>query len=106
MKIKLFQKHEGILRTKEAEEAGIHNRTLYYMLDNGYIEKLERGLYQLSDRETLSNSDLVIVAKKVPKARICLISALDFHGMTTEVHIRYILPFPPQAEIPAWSIHQ
>lgn len=90
--INLFQKHGGVLRTAEAEEAGIHNRTLYHILEEGYVEKLERGLYKLADKEVaLSNLGLIIVTKKVPAAKICLLSALDFHEMTTniphEVHI-------------------
>jgi predicted transcriptional regulator of viral defense system len=98
--IKRFRERGGILRTSEAEKVGIHNRTLYYMLDNGYIEKLERGLYQLSDIKTLSNSDLVIVAKKIPKARICLISALNFHGMTTEIPHKVHIALPPVSRDP------
>jgi predicted transcriptional regulator of viral defense system len=83
--IKLFKKQGGVLRTSETEEMGIHNRTLYYMLDKGIITKLERGVYKLADEERLTNPDLTIVAKKIPKANICLISALDFHEMTTEI---------------------
>jgi predicted transcriptional regulator of viral defense system len=109
--IKLFSEHGGILRTSEAEKAGIHNRTLYYMLDNGYIEKLERGLYQLSDIKILSNSDLIIVAKKIPKARICLISALDFHGMTTEIPHKVHIALPltsrnPRLEQPPIKVYR
>jgi predicted transcriptional regulator of viral defense system len=93
--IKLFSEQGGILRTSEAEKAGIHNRTLYYMLDEGYITKIQRGLFKLAGKEPLTNSDLAVVAKKIPKARICLISALDFHEMTTEiphqVHILFLL---------------
>ncbi len=98
--IKLFRERGEILRTSEAEKAGIHNRTLYYMLDNGYIDKLERGLYQLSDKETLSNSDLVIVAKKIPKARICLISALVYHEMTSEIPHKVHIALPATSRNP------
>ncbi|WP_138431928.1 type IV toxin-antitoxin system AbiEi family antitoxin domain-containing protein [Fodinibius saliphilus] len=83
--VRLFKKQGGILRTSEAEDLGIHNRTLYKMLEEGYVNKLERGVYKLADADMLSNPDLAIVAKKVPKARVCLISALDFHDMTTEI---------------------
>ena len=90
--ISLFKKHGGVLRTSEAEEIGIHNRTLYHMHDKGYVEKIDRGIYKLVEGEiSLSHLGLVIVAKKVPQAKVCLISALDFHDMTTaiphQVHI-------------------
>jgi len=83
--VSLFKEHGGVMRTSEAEKAGIHNRTLYHMLENGYISKLERGVYKLVAKGQLSNPDLAIVATKIPKARVCLISALDFHDMTTEI---------------------
>lgn len=87
----IFNEHGGILRTSEAQEAGIHNRTLYHMLDEGHIEKVERGVYRLAEMDSLSKPGLVIVATKIPKATICLISALDFHDLTTvlphQIHI-------------------
>lgn len=89
--IKVFKKHGGILRTSEVLEEGIYRRTLYYMEEEGIVTKLERGVYKLAHTDMLSNPDLTIVAKKIPKAKVCLISALDFHEMTTqiphEVHI-------------------
>jgi predicted transcriptional regulator of viral defense system len=98
--IKLFSEQGGILRTSEAEKAGIHNRTLYYMLDEGYITKMQRGLFKLAGKEPLTNSDLAIVAKKIPKARICLISALDFHGMATEIPHKVHIALPPASRNP------
>ncbi|NGP90028.1 type IV toxin-antitoxin system AbiEi family antitoxin domain-containing protein [Fodinibius halophilus] len=83
--ISLFKKHGRILRTSETEGLGIHNRTLYKMLEEGYVDKIERGVYKLTDTDLLSNPDLAIVAKKVAKSKVCLISALDFHEMTTEI---------------------
>src|SRR5699024_9000765 len=92
--IKIFREHGPVLRTSEALESGIHSRTLYYMLGEGHITKLERGLYKLADEGSLSNPSLTIVAKKVPKARICLISALDVHELTTAIphHVYIALP--------------
>lgn len=83
--ISLFENNGGIMRTSEALEEGIHSRTLYWMRDHGYLNKLERGVYQISDNEPLSNPDLAVLGTKIPSARVCLISALDFHDMTTEV---------------------
>jgi predicted transcriptional regulator of viral defense system len=98
--VKLFKERGGMLRTSEAEKAGIHNRTLYYMLDKGYITKMQRGLFKLADKGTLTDSDLAIVAKKIPKAHICLISALDFHEMTTEIPHTVHIALPPTSRNP------
>ena len=89
--IALFRQHGGILRTSEACQMGIHPRTLYAMRDSGLLERLGRGLYRLSDLPPLSNQDLVTVALKVPQAVVCLISALAFHELTTQIpHVVHI----------------
>jgi len=82
---KLFLSHGGILRTQEALDLGIHRRTLYAMRDSGLLERLDRGLYRLADLPPLSEPDIVTVARKVPDGVICLISALHFHDMTTQI---------------------
>ena len=83
--ITLFRQHSGTLRTAEALRLGIHPRTLYAMRDSGLLEQLSRGLYRLAELPPLSNPDLVTVALKVPQAVICLISALAFHELTTQI---------------------
>jgi len=81
----IFRRHGGVLRMSEALYAGIHRRMLYSMLEAGIIEQLSRGLYRLTDLPPLGNPDLVSVARKVPSGVICLISALAYHEITTEV---------------------
>lgn len=83
--IALFRQHSGTLRTAEALRLGIHPRTLYAMRDSGLLEQLSRGLYRLAELPPLSNPDLVTVALKVPQAVVCLVSALAFHELTTQV---------------------
>ena len=116
--ITIFRRHGGILRTAEALRLGIHPRTLYAMRDSGVLEQLSRGLYRLAELPPLSNPDLVTVALKVPQAVICLISALAFHELTTQIpHVvdvalhnraeRPRLDYPPLRIFwfsgPAWS---
>ena len=116
--IALFREHGGTLRTAEALRLGIHPRTLYTMRDSGVLEKLSRGLYRLADLPPLSNPDLVTIALKIPQAVVCLVSALAFHELTTQiphavdiaVHNRAERPrlnYPPLRVFwfsgPAWS---
>lgn len=49
------------------------------------LERLDRGLYRLTDLPPLSDPDLVTVASRIPKGVICLISALHFHDITTQI---------------------
>ena len=101
----VFESNHGMLRTGEALEAGIHPRTLYRMRATGIIEPIGRGLFRLVGLPPLSNPDLAIVAKRVPLAVICLISALAFHELTTQIPhtVQIALPrgkWPPKIEHP------
>ncbi len=69
----------------EAIRLGVHPRTLYAMRDSGALERLERGLYRLAELPALSDPDLVTVALRVPGGVLCLISALSFHEITTQI---------------------
>ena len=82
---RIFRRHGGVMRTGEATAQGVHCRTLYAMRDAGILEHLDRGLYRLADLPPLSDPDLVTVARKVPKGVLCLISALHFHDITTQI---------------------
>ncbi len=97
----IFRRHGGVLRTSEAIRQGIHSRTLYALRDSSVIQSLSRGLYRLADLLPLSNPDLVIVARKFPQAVICLISALAFHELTTQVPHAVDVALPSRVEHPA-----
>ena len=97
-----FEKNGGILRTTEALKLGVSPRTLYEMRDANELRTLSRGVYQLSSRDVPSHPELVIVGRRLPKAVVCLISALHFHQLTTQVpHYTYVaLPMgSPQPKI-------
>jgi len=81
----IFRQHNGQLRTSEALRLGIHPATLYALRDTGEFDQISRGLYRLADLPPLSNPDLVVVARKIPQAVICLISALAFHELTLQI---------------------
>jgi len=81
----LFRKRKGLLRMSEALKFGITRKTLYAMRDAGVLEPLSRGLYRLKDMEPLGDPDLVTVGARIPKGVICLISALAYHELTTQV---------------------
>ncbi|HSB13429.1 MAG TPA: type IV toxin-antitoxin system AbiEi family antitoxin domain-containing protein [Bryobacteraceae bacterium] len=96
----VFAQHQGMLRTSEAIRLGVHPRTLYALRDKGQIEQVARGFYRLSERPALTNPDLVAVALRIPRAVICLISALAHHGLTTQVPHTVDVALPGHAQIP------
>ena len=83
--LKIIRKCGGQLRMTEAVEQGIARRTLYRLVDHGELERITRGVYRLSTLPEMSNPDLVTVSLRAPKAVICLVSALSFHELTTQV---------------------
>ena len=83
--IAIFKNHGGILRTAQVLRMGIHPSTLYAMRDVGSLEMVSRGVYRLTGAGPLGNPDLVTVATRVPNGVICLISALAFHEITTQI---------------------
>lgn len=98
--IRIFKEHNGVMRTSEVLDAGIYQRTLYFMRDEGYLTKLQRGVYQLNESEPLGNPDLVIVAQKIPAAVICLISALDVHELTDQIPHQVHIALPRTSRDP------
>lgn len=83
--LKIFEAHQGVLNTAQALRLGIQPRTLYQMRDKGLLVKVSRGIYRLAENPAWSNPDLALVALRIPRGVICLVSALHFHGLTTQV---------------------
>lgn len=82
----LFEAHGGVLTTSEAHHLGIHSKTLYKMCDHQQIDSLGRGIFRLADYPLdATHIDLITTLKHLPKGVICLISALNFHGLTTQI---------------------
>jgi len=74
----------GVVRAGELTQRGIHPVTLRRLLERGVVERDGRGLYRLVGAEVSENYSLIQAAKRVPKGVICLLSALRFHGLTTQ----------------------
>jgi predicted transcriptional regulator of viral defense system len=98
--ISAFRRHGGMLRTGAAIREGIHPRILYEMRDQGLLEPISRGLYRLSTAPSLGSPDLVAVALRVPNAVVCLISALAYHELTTQIPHEVYLALPRGTEPP------
>ena len=82
---RIFRERGGILRMSEAIQAGVSRGILYAMRDEGVLEVLSRGVYRLASLPGLEQPDLVAVAARIPRGVICLISALAFHELTTQI---------------------
>jgi len=107
----IIRNQGGIIRTGAAIQAGIHPRTLYQLRDERVLEQLSRGVFHFAEHGLISNPDLVTVATRIPQGVICLISALAFHEMTTQIPhtVSIALPKgaePPRLDFPPISTHR
>lgn len=74
----------GMARSKELERGGVSRTQLRRLVARGEIERLGRGLYALAGRRHDERHDLAEAARRVPTGVVCLLSALRFHGLTTQ----------------------
>jgi predicted transcriptional regulator of viral defense system len=91
----------------EALREGINRYTLHKLVETGLAERLSRGLYRLTEMPEVGNPDLVTVPGRVPGCVICLISALSFHDITTQIPHQVMIALshnlvshPPRIEHP------
>ncbi len=90
MLLKLAQK--GPVRARDLDDAQIPRTYLRRLMDSGTLAQVDRGLYRLMDAPVSEMNTLAEVAKRVPQAIVCLLSALQVHELTTELpHAVWIL---------------
>jgi predicted transcriptional regulator of viral defense system len=96
----LFLKNGGQLRMAQAITQGISRYRLYSLRDRGVLVQVSRGVYRLANLPEHRNPDLCIVSLRYPKAVICLVSALSFHDMTTQIPKEVSIALPRGSRIP------
>lgn len=96
----VFRSRDGILRTSEALAAGIQARTLYWMRDEGLLERLSRGVYHLADHPLPPQPSVAAVMQRVPSAVLCLVSALEFHEIGTQIPAEVQIALPRGVKAP------
>ncbi len=81
---KQFPKQAYFTRA-DAIKKGIHWENIRQMVDKGEVEHSARGVYGFVGAEVTANDSFALAAITVPRGVICLISALRFHGITTQL---------------------
>lgn len=90
----------GWLRASDLADAGVPRAVLTRMAASGQLERAARGLYRLPDSGSSEYEGLVTVASKVPQAVVCLLSALQFHGLTTQLPWQVWFAMPRGSHVP------
>ena len=103
-----FRQSPGIHSTGEILAAGIYNRTLYRLLGKGVLVKVGYGRYRLANAEPPAHGVYAELACRIPKGVFCLISALDFHQIGTQVPYTHWVALPRGAykpQIREYDVH-
>ena len=90
----------GLIRPCDLAPFGIPWVSLTRAVRRGLLERIGRGLYGLPGREVSAHGLLAEVACRVPKGVVCLLSALRFHGLTTQAPFEVWLAIENKALAP------
>ena len=74
----------GVLRARDLTARNLPRGVLTRLVERGDLVRVARGLYTLADAEITEHHSLAEAARRVPSAVVCLLSALRFHGITTQ----------------------
>lgn len=78
-------RRKHIVRASDLKRARIPRNYLTRLVERGQLQKLERGMYTAESLPASEHISLLEVNRRVPKGVICLLSALAFHEISTQV---------------------
>lgn len=90
----------GIARPRDLAKHGINRVQLSRLVDAGLAERLSRGVYAATDHAPSADLATAIVAKRIPAAVICLLTALRMHGLTTQLPHEVWIALPEKSRQP------
>lgn len=82
--LELARRASGVT-PRDLAEAGIHRQALTRLVNEGRIERVARGLYRTADQPITENHGLAVASTAVPQGVVCLLSALQYHGIGTHL---------------------
>ena len=92
-----------VLRAADVREQGWSPQLLIRLHQAGKLHRLGRGLYALPDAQVTEHQTLMEVCQRVPKAVLCLLSALQFHEIGTQLPHQVWIALPEGTQAPALS---
>ena len=75
----------AVVRTRDATAVGVHTQVLTRLVRAGTLERVGPGRYRLANADVTEQHDLVLAASAVPSGVVCLLSALRFHNIGTQL---------------------
>lgn len=93
----------ALVRPRDAEALGVHTEALTRMTRAGELERLGPGRYRVVNGEATKHHAMVFAAAAVPSAIICLLSALSFHNIGTQLPHQVWIAVPRGTRVPRLS---
>jgi len=90
----------GLLRTRDLDAIEAPRIVLTRLVAAGLLVKVGRGLYRLPSYTGSEHAGLATVATKVPQAVFCLLTALQFHELTTQLPRQVWIAMPRGSHVP------
>jgi len=82
------------------EKGGVSRAKLARLVEKGSLERIERGIYRRTDAAVTEFESLATASLIAPKAVVCLLSALQFHDLTTQNPFEVWLAIERDSHIP------
>ena len=95
-----YVKKSGSVRPNELAGIGVDPSWLHLLAKEGELERVGRGLYRITGAEHSIHIALADLSKQMPSGVICLLSALRFHKVGTQLPYQTWMALPPGAWIP------
>jgi len=96
-------RQKGLLRASDLVAIDAPRVVLTRLTAAGLLERVGRGLYCLPDAQGSELASLMTVATKVPQAVFCLLTALQFHELTTQLPRRIWIAMPRGSHVPRFD---
>jgi predicted transcriptional regulator of viral defense system len=89
-----------VLRASDVLQQGWSPQLLLSLHQAGKLQRVARGLYSLPDAEITEHQAVLEVCQRVPKAVLCLLSALQYHDIGTQMPHAVWVALPPGTQTP------
>ena len=93
-------RQKGLLRASDLDAIEAPRVVLTRLIEGGLLERVSRGLYRLPSHPGSEHEGLATVAAKVPQAVFCLLTALQFHELTTQLPRQVWIAMPRGSHVP------
>ena len=94
-------RHRRVLRAADVRQQGWQSQLLLSLHQAGKLQRVARGLYSLPDAELTDHQGALEVCQRVPRAVLCLLSALQLHEIGTQMPNEVWIALPEGTQAPA-----